>query len=230
VLIGKGDKYDIKQIPVADKTANKIFTKTSFELKDNVLKGHVTVTLTGEERTGFLQYYHDVPRNRQKELIQNLLRFGNRNLFVNNVKTSDLHNREIPVTLEGDIDLTNYVIAEDKELYLGIDFFPQDLNSFIPEKDRQHDYVFHSAYVTANETELTLPAGYKIISLPDSINLQYPDYGMQAAYQVKGNKVIFKKSISFSSGRIHKKDFENWKVFVGKLKDFNSNLISIQKP
>jgi hypothetical protein len=230
VLIGKGDKYDVKKVPLADREKNKVFTKTSFELKDNVLKGHVTVTMTGEERTGFLQYYHDVPKDKQKDIVQNMLRFGNRNLVVNNVKTSDLNNREIPIVIEGDIDLSNYVIAEEKEIYAGIDFFPQDLNGFIPAKDRQHDYVFHSAYVSADETELILPAGYKVISVPDSINIQNPDYGVQASYTVKGNKVIFKKSISFNNGRIRKDDFENWKAFAKKLKDFNANLIAIQKP
>ena len=230
VLIGKGDKYDIKKVPLADKEKNKVFTKTIFELKDNILKGHVTVTMTGEERTGFLQYYHDLPKDRQKEMVRNMLRFGNRNLIVNNIKTSDLTNREIPVTLEGDIDLSNYVIAEDKEVYAGIDFFSEDLNSFIPDKNRQHDYVFHSAYISADETELTLPAGYKVTSIPDSINIQNSDYGVQASYTVKGNKVIFRKAISFNTGRIRKDDFENWKAFTKKLKDFNSNLIAIQKP
>ena len=101
-----------------------------------MLKGHVIVTMTGEERTGFLQFYHDVPRDKQKEMVQNMLRFGNRNLVVNNIKTSDLNNREIPVVLEGDIDLSNYVIAEEKEVYAGIDFFAEDLNNIIPGKDR----------------------------------------------------------------------------------------------
>jgi len=229
-LIGKGDKYDVKTVPLADKEKNKIHTKTSFELKDNILKGHVTVTMTGEERTGFLQYYHDVPRDKQKEMVQNMLRFGNRNLVVNNIKTSDLNNREIPVVLEGDIDLSNYVIAEDKEVYAGIDFFAEDLNNIIPDKDRQHDYVLHSAYISIDETELTLPAGYKVVSVPDSINVQNTDYGVQALYSVKGNKVTFKKSISFNTGRIRKDDFENWKTFAKKLKDFNSSLIAIQKP
>jgi len=34
------------------KEKNKILTQTSFQLKDNVLKGHVKATLTGEQRTG----------------------------------------------------------------------------------------------------------------------------------------------------------------------------------
>jgi len=66
--------------------------------------------------------------------------------------------------------------------------------------------------------------------VPDSINVQTTDYGVQASYLVKGNKVTFKKSISFNTGHIRKDDFENWKAFAKKLKDFNSNLIAIQKP
>jgi transglutaminase-like putative cysteine protease len=41
VLIGKGDKFEVLKVPVSEKEKNKIYTKTSFELKDNVLKGHV---------------------------------------------------------------------------------------------------------------------------------------------------------------------------------------------
>jgi hypothetical protein len=230
VLIGKGDKYDVKKVPVLDKDKNKIFTQTSFQLKDNVLTGHVKVTLTGEERTNFHQYYHDLPNDDKKKLIQRFLEFGNRNLVASNVKTSDLSDREIPVIIEGDIDLSNYIITEDKEVYAGIDFFPKDLGGLIPDKDRQQDYALHSAYVMQDETELILPAGYKVVSLPAAINEKADDYEVSGSYTPKDNKVIFKKTLAFTTGRIRKADFENWKAFANKLKDFNSNLILIRKP
>jgi hypothetical protein len=230
VLIGKGDKYDVKKVPVQDKDKSKLFTQTSFLLKDNVLTGHVKVTLTGEERTRFHQYYHDLPNDDKKKLIQRFLEFGNKNLVASNVKTSDLSNREIPVTIEGDIDLSNYIITEDKEVYVGIDFFPEDLRGIIPDKDRQQDYALHSAYVSQDETELLLPAGYKIVSLPAAISEKAEDYEVTGSYSSKDNKVIFKKTLAFNTGRIRKADFENWKAFTKKLKDFNSNLILIKKP
>lgn len=230
VLIGKGDKYDVKKVPLMDKEKNKILTQTSFQLKDNLLKGHVKVTLTGEQRTNFHQYYHDLPNDDKKKMIQRFLEFGNRNLVVSNVKTSDLSNREIPVVVEGDIDLSNYIITEDKELYVGIDFFPEDLRGIIPDKDRQQDYELHSAYVSQDETELVLPAGYKIASLPASLEEKGTDYEVSGSYSQKDNKVIFKKTLAFNTGRIRKADFENWKSFTKKLKDFNSNLILIKKP
>jgi Transglutaminase-like superfamily/Domain of Unknown Function with PDB structure (DUF3857) len=230
VLIGKGDKYDVKKVPMMDIDKSKILTQTSFQLKDNVLKGHVKATLTGEQRTSFHQYYHDLPTDDKKKVIQRFLEFGNKNLTVSNVKTSDLNNREIPVTVEGDIDLSNYVITEDKEIYVGIDFFPEDLRGLIPDKNRQQDYELHSAYVAQDETELVLPAGYKVVSFPNAIAEKATDYEVAGAYTVKDNKVSFKKTLSFNTGVIKKADFENWKKFTNKLKDFNSNLILIKKP
>lgn len=230
VLIGKGDKYDVKKVPLQDIDKSKILTQTSFQLKDNVLKGHVKVTLSGEKRTRFHQYYHDLPADDKKKVIQRFLEFGNKNLTVGNVKTSDLSNREIPVVFEGDIDLSNYVITEDKEIYAGIDFFPEDLSDYIPDKDRQNDYELQSVYVAQDETELVLPAGYKVVSFPAAINEKYPDYEVSGSYTVKDNKVTFKKVFSIGSGRIRKGDFGNWKAFTKKLKDFNSSMILIKKP
>lgn len=230
VLIGKGDKYDVKKVPLMDIEKSKLLTQTTFKLSDNVLKGHVKVTLTGEQRTSFHQYYHDLPSDDKKKLIQRFLEFGNKNLTVNNVKTSDLNNREIPVVIEGDIDLSNYIITEDKEVYIGIDFFPEDLRGYIPDAKRQTDYEMHSAYVSQDETELILPAGYKVVSLPAVINEKADDYEVNGSYTTKDNKVIFKKTLAFKTGRIRKADFENWKNFAKKLKDFNSNLILIKKP
>jgi transglutaminase-like putative cysteine protease len=230
VLIGKGPAYDVKKVPVQDKDKSKILTQTTFKLENNVLKGHVKATLTGEQRTGFHQFYHDLAADDRKRLIQRFLEFGNKNLAVSNVKTSDLGNREIPVVIEGDIDLSNYVITEDKEIYLGIDFFSEDLRGLDPGKDRQQDYALHSSYVSQDETELLLPPGYKITSVPAAINEKAEDYEVSGSYTIKENKVIFKKTLSFNTGRIRKADFENWKLFTKKLKDFNSNLILIKKP
>lgn len=230
VLIGKGDKHEVKKVPLMDIEQNKLLTQTRFELKDDKLKGHVKVTLNGEQRTRFHQYYHDLPSHEKKRMLLRFLEFGNRNLSVSSVKTSNLHNREIPVVIEGDIDLSNYIITEDKEIYTGIDFFPEDLRGIIPEKDRQQDFALSSAYITQDETELVLPPGYKVVSLPPALEEKTTDYAITASYSNKDNRILFKKTLSFPTGRIRKADFENWTAFTAKLKDFNSNLILIKKP
>lgn len=227
-LVGKGEQHQVIKVPVADVSQNKILTQAYFSLDDNILKGHLKVTFTGEERTNFHQYYQELPTDKQKEFLQNMLEFGNDNLFVSNVKTSDLTNREIPVVVEGDIDLSNNIIRDDKEVYAGIDFFPRKLSSYMPDDKRMNPYEFNSIYTAEDEIELNIP-GYKVKDLPPAFTQQADDYGFSGSYTQQGSKIILKKALSIKTGTVKKNDFANWKEFLKKLKDFNNNIVTVEK-
>jgi transglutaminase-like putative cysteine protease len=227
-MVGKGTEHQIIKVPVADINQNKILTQASFTLNDNILKGHLKVTFTGEERTGFHQYFQQLPTDRKKEVLQKMLEFGNDNLNASNVKTSDLSNREIPVVIEGDIDLSNNIIREGMEVFAGIDFFPRKLSAFMPDDKRVNPYEFNSIYTAEDEIELTVP-GYKIKDLPEVFNQQAADYGFTGSYTQQGNKIILKKSLAIKTGTVKKDDFKNWKDFLKKLKDFNNNIVTVEK-
>lgn len=228
-LIEKGASHEIKKVPVATKDQNKILTQASFTLNDNILKGHLKITFTGEERTSFHQYYQGLPSERKKEFLQRMLEFGNDNLDATNVKTSDLSNREMPVVIEGDIDLSNNVIRDDKEIYAGIDFFPRKLSSFMPDDKRVNPYEFNSLYTAEDEIELVLPGGYKAKELPEALSQQLNDFGFSGSYSFTGNKVLLKKSLSINGGSVKKESFPQWKDFLKKLRDFNNNIVTIEK-
>ena len=227
-LIEKGENYEVIKVPVADKAQNKILTQASFVLQDNILKGHLKITFSGEERTGFHQYFQDLPAERKKEFLQNVLEFGNDNLVAANVKTSDLTNREIPVVIEGDIDLSNNIIRDEKEVYAGIDFFPRKLTSYIPDEKRMAPYEFNGIYTIEDEIELNIP-GYKVKDLPETINQQATDYGFNGSYTQQGSKILLKKLLTINTGTIKKNDFTNWSDFLKKLKDFNNNIVVVEK-
>jgi transglutaminase-like putative cysteine protease len=227
-LVGKGADHQIIKVPVADINQNKILTQASFTLDDNILKGHLKVTFTGEERTSFHQYFQQLPTDRKKEVLQKMLEFGNDNLNASNVKTSDLSNREIPVVIEGDIDLSNNIIREDMEVFAGIDFFPRKLSAFMPDDKRVNPYEFNSIYTAEDEIELIVP-GYKIKDLPEAFTQQATDYGFTGSYTQQGNKIILKKSLAIKTGTVKKDDFKNWKEFLKKLKDFNNNIVTVEK-
>ena len=227
-MVGKGEQHQVIKVPVADKANNKILTQASFVLNDNILKGHLKVTFTGEERTHFHQYYQDLPTDRKKEILQRILEFGNSNLSAANIKTSDLSNREMPVVIEGDIDLSNNVIRDEKEVYAGIDFFPRKLNDYLPDNKRVSPYEFNSIYTAEDEIELNIP-GYKVKDIPAAINHQSADYGFAGSYTQEGSKIILKKSLNINNGTVKTADFPNWRSFLKKLKDFNNNIVTVEK-
>jgi Domain of Unknown Function with PDB structure (DUF3857)/Transglutaminase-like superfamily len=227
-LVGKGDQHQIIKVPVADLGQNKIITQATFALSDNVLKGHLKVTYTGESRTEFHQYYQELPSDKKLEILQTILEFGNDNLTVSNLKTSDLSNREIPIVVEGDIDLSNNIIRDEKEVYAGIDFFPRKLSAFMPDDKRINPYEFNSIFTAEDEIELNVP-GYKILELPPAFNQQVADYGFSGSYTRQGTKIVLKKSLSIKTGTVKKNDFTAWKTFLKNLKDFNNNIVTVEK-
>jgi len=226
-LIEKGIVHDLLTVPPADKAANKQFTKATLSLIGNTLKGKVKVTMTGEERTSFHQYYQTIPSDRQKEFVKDFLSLGNDNLDVKTPVTSNLKNRDIPVVLDGDIDLSNQVTAVGKELFASIDFFPKSLQRFTPKPGRQSDFDFNNVYTFEDEIELTVPASMKFVDIPDPLKIETPDFGFDGAYTVTANKIVLKKKLSIPTGRIRKKDFAAWGDFLTKLRNFNRNLVSI---
>jgi hypothetical protein len=227
VMIADGDKFQIKTVPVAGANDNKIFTKADFVLADEKLSGKVKVSLTGNQRTEFHQSYQELPVTSQKEFLNDYLEFGNDNMIAANVKTSDLKNREVPVTIEGDVDLSNTVNTISGDKYVGVDFFPKSLDKFIPDEKRVEGYDLDVVVKFEDEISLSIPAGKKFIDKPDNLELKSDGYDFKGIYTIEGNKMILKKELAIKNSIIKKADFPNWTKFIESIKEFNKYLLSI---
>jgi len=228
-LIEKGESFDEKKVPVTSATNNKMRTTASLVLSDGSLKGHVKVTLTGEERKDFHNGFHSMPKHAQQDFLEDMIEFGNTNLTATNIKNSDFSNREIPVVIEGDIDLTNNINVIGGSQYLSIDFFPKTLRNYMPGEKRTRGYDFESVFSFEDEIELTIPAGKKCIDLPTALSIDNPGYAFTGSYEITGNKVKLKKTLTLKDAVIPATELANWKSFLLKLKEFNSYLLTVTK-
>lgn len=227
VMIAGGSNFEIKPVPLSPASDNAIATKADFTLTGNALKGKVKVSITGNQRTGFHQVYQDLATTRQKEFVNDFLEFNNDNLVATNISTSDLKNRELPVSIEGDVDLSNTVSTISNEQYVGIDFFPKSLENLIPDEKRTRGYDLDDLVQYDDLITLTVPVGKKFIDKPDNLELNFPGYSFKGVYEVAGNKLTLRKTLSISNGMIPKSDFENWKGFIRSIKEFNKYLITV---
>ncbi|MEP6677641.1 MAG: transglutaminase domain-containing protein, partial [Ferruginibacter sp.] len=229
VMIAKGDKFDIQKVPLSTAADNALSTKADFVLSNDKLTGKVKVTLTGNERTDFHQSYQDLPSTGQKDYLNEFLEFGNDNMVATNVKTSDLKNRDLPVTIEGDVDLSNTVNTINGDKYVGVDFFPKSLDRFIPDEKRVEGYDLDAVIKFEDEIKLTIPADKKFIDKPEDLNLSFDGYEFKGAYTVTGNQIVLNKALSIKNEVIKKTDFSNWTKFIESIKEFNKYLLSITK-
>ena len=226
-MVAKGEKFDIKKVPVTTGNDHKVFTKADFVLKNELLTGLVQVTLTGNERKDFHQSYQDLPISKRDEFFNSFLEFNNDNVVASDIKTSDLNNREIPVFISGNIDLSNSVQTIMGEKYINIDFFPKTLDRYLPDEKRKTGYDFDYVLSFEDEFSLTIPAGSKFADVPEKVELIFDDYEFKGEYVVQGNKIILKKFLVLKNSVIHKKDFANWTKFLTSIKQFSSYFFSV---
>ena len=229
VMIANGDKFEIKTVPPTTANDNKIYTKADFILANESLNGKVKVTITGNERTDFHQSYQDLPTSSQKDYLNDYLEFGNDNMVATNVKTSDLKNRDLPVVIEGDVDLSNTVNTISGDKYVGVDFFPKTLDKFIPDEKRVAGYDLDVLVKFEDEIGLIIPADKKFIDKPDNLELKFDGYEFKGEYTITGNKMVLKKELSIKNSIIKKTDFPNWIKFIESIKEFNKYFLSITK-
>ena len=140
VMISNKEKFEIKMVPLTTAAENRIYTKADFTLLNETLNGKIKVILSGNQRTSFHQVYQDLPLGKQEEFLNDYLEFGNSNMVAAGIKTGDIKNREIPVQIEGNVDLSNTVNTISGDKYVGVDFFPKSLDRFIPDEKRLQGY------------------------------------------------------------------------------------------
>ena len=229
VMIANGDKFEIKKIPSTTAAENVLSTKADFVLTETGLKGKAKVLLTGNLRTDFQQVYQTLPTGKRKEYLNDYLEFGNDNMVAANVKTSDLNNRDLPVTIEADVDLSNTVNNISGDKYVGIDFFPKTLDSYVPDEKRTQGYDFDDVIQFEDLITLTIPAEKKFVDKPDDLELKTEGYDFKGSYTVVGNKITLSKTLSLKKSIIAKTELQAWAKFLESIKEFNKYFISVTK-
>jgi hypothetical protein len=226
-MVANGNTFEIIKVPEASAAENLLSTKADFVLADNILKGKAKVTITGTSRTEFHQSYQELPSTSKKDYLNDYLEFGNDNLIAANVKTSDLSNRDLPITIEGDIDLSNTVNTISGNKYVGIDFFPKTLDRLVPDEKRTKGYDINDIVKFDDELSLTIPSDKKFIDKPEDLVINEEGYEFRGSYTVIGNKITLKKVLLLKKNIIDKKDLRLWGRFIDSIKEFNKYFLSI---
>ncbi len=230
VLVQNGDSYKVEKVPAPTMEENLLFTKANLVLKGDKINGHVTLTFDGEAKNYFHNVYNGIPADKRKKFITAMVELGSTNAEATNVKTSDFKNRDIPLVIEGDIEFSNRVTVVDKTCYTSIDFVPASIVRVTPDADRQNPFDLDNVFLARDEITLQLPANAKAQSLPAKFEAAFQTNNMEADYSSSGNNIILRKKFLLNSPVIYNADFDAWKGFVAKIREFNRNNITIQLP
>jgi hypothetical protein len=227
VMIEDGDKCIIEKVPSGTADANKEIFKATLSLENEKMIGSCSKSFLGESKTQFLNIYNSFETNKKKERLNGFLSRQKKDIQVNDIKTSDFTNRDIALTLDYTIALSNKVSFFDDEIYVDLDFM-NEYKSF-ELKDRKVDYEMDYKTYFNSEITLKIPDGYKVTKIPSNLVIKENNFDVNISFQNTGKEIVYKKTFLFKNGCIKANEIEKWNDFNKKLIDNYNQQITLSK-
>lgn len=228
VMIEDGDKYILDYIPVFTHERNLEKSAITLQISGERLTGKCVDMVDGEGKTSFLQSYSMIKTNERENALQNYLTDHDKNIAVSNVKFSDLNKREGIINVEYDIVIDHAITTLEDELYISVDK-DRSLSGFDFDSLRTNPYMLPYKINLLTDISLTIPEGYKVEYMPDSINTTVAGFTFQLSYKQEGNKILYHKHIYSDEVEIKTNDFKAWNAVIKKLNVFYKDQIILKK-
>jgi transglutaminase-like putative cysteine protease len=228
VLIEDGNNFIIDKIPDFTADRNKVKQSIKLNIEDTKLTGNSSVEYNGEAKIKVQSIYSSVRNENKTELFSNYLRKGNDNVIVSNIKNPDFVNRQKPLQVSFDLAANNQVTKAGNELYVVMDW-DKDFSNMEFDEDRKNDYEFDHKYHYTVQSELNIPAGYKVEYLPAAFKKLTPAYSFEGSYSNKGKTIVYTKTIVINKPILRKSEFNEWNSFIKDINKFYNDQLVLTK-
>lgn len=225
ILIENNDKYILTHVPVETYSQNLDSEKRILSISGTDLTGTVSDHWKGEEKENILYQLNNIKKDKSQDALKKYLADGNADYKISNLATSDINNIDGDLTANYAVTHSNAVSSFGKDYYIDLDF-KKELNGGDFDSSRKLDFIFPYKTHVERITELSIPSGYKITSLPPNLTVNNKDYEFEINYTQEAGKVIYRKTITLKNTHIAKADFKQWNNDVHKLSEaYNQQLV-----
>jgi hypothetical protein len=217
VLIEDGDNYILSNVPSTTYQQNLDEEKRVLTISGTDLKGTATHEWKGEEKEYILWQLNSIKKDKSQESFIRYLSNGNNDYLITDLKTSDLNNFDQNISAAYTIDHKNAVSSFDKDYYVDLDF-TKELGDFtFDTAKRDVDFWFSYKMNMSKETDLTIPSGYRVTSLPPNLEIKNVNYEFTIKYTQALDTIVYKKNLIIKNIKIAKSMFIQWNKDIEKL-------------
>jgi transglutaminase-like putative cysteine protease len=217
VLMEDGEKYILSNIPGTTSAQNTDTETSKLTINNAALTGSVKRVWTGEEKEVVLAGLNQIKKDKTADAMTKYLSDDDSNYAINELKLSDTNNPDVDLTALYNVANKTSITTFGKSYYIDIDNRKEFLHAAIKTAERKTDFWFsHKANIN-KETELAIPAGYKISSLPANLDIVNSDYEFHVNYIVDAGKLTYKKKLLIKNANLPVTKFEQWNKDIDQL-------------
>lgn len=207
-----GDHTANRYALLVSEKGGKLVTTPRYSISDNLqhrtIKAKVNEdgTLAATINTDYYAMQQDelhgminaLSKEKVKKYLENELEFATYD--INNFSYTEF-NRGLPAIHEQlDVQVSNYATISGKRLFVTPNLMTRSYRKMGDEK-RTQDICFYYEYKDVDTTEIQLPAGYAVESLPQEVKLSTPFGLYRCSVQFADNKLTYTRSLEQFCGR-----------------------------
>lgn len=217
VLIENNDKYILTNVPTVSAEQNPDKEKRILTIDGQDLKGKADHLYKGEARSDMINKMTGIKKENLEQSLINYLSESNQDYTISNLKRSDISGTDSAFTLSYDVVHKNGASVFGNEIYVELDFRKEFDDFTIDTAKRLHNMQMPNKTLIDQETELTIPAGYKLGTLPANLNLQNNVLDISITYKQTANKLVYHKLLKIKQTVLKKEEFALWNNQIQQL-------------
>jgi transglutaminase-like putative cysteine protease len=217
VLIENGDKYILTNIPSVIAEQNPDREKRILTIDGQDLKGSAEHIFKGEARSDLINKMVGIKKDNLEKSVINYLSENNQDYQISNLKRSEIPGIDTVLTISYNVLHKNGASVFGNEIYLDMDFRKEFDDFTMDTAKRQHNMQMPNKTLMDQETELTIPAGYKIGTLPANLSLQNSILDISISYKQTANKLVYHKLLKIKQTILKKEEFGLWNKQIKQL-------------
>lgn len=232
---------DDRNVVVIKPEGGEIVRTKNYEAKDNtqISKGNYSISETGDfvggvsivsEGTQYgKKYYLEKLPPTENEAHYKSYWDNINNLKIN--KTSFSNDKEKIAFIENvQISAVNYGAISGNKILFIVNAYNQYSGNLKKIRNRHNPFEIQRGFLDNDETNIVLPNGFIIEALPDNIELT-TKYGIYKTEIIKKDvaNLIYKRSFLLKKGLYPKEEYEEFRLFIEKIKRNDNSKIVITK-
>ena len=217
-LVENGKDYIIDSVPEVAPSQNTDSLMCIYSIKGNALTGNANMILSGESKQFILSVIYTLDSSNRNSVLKQFLEKGKSNEKVSDISIQGEDSRQNQLRIHYFDERTNSVNRTGNEMYIDLESRQDYASATIDTTKRKIDMVFPYKERTVREEYLVIPAGYEVVSLPAALNIENDNCKINISYNVKDDKVEYRKEIIIKEVWLKKENFAKWNNDIALLK------------
>jgi hypothetical protein len=228
VVVIKPEGGEIVRTKNYDENANSQFSKGNYSISETGdFEGKISIVSEGTQY-GKKYQIEKLPPNEKERNYKSY--WSNINNLVINSNTFINDKEKISFTENLKISAVNYGAISQNKILFAVNAFNQYSGNLKKTRSRRNPFEIERGFIDNDEIAISLPAGFLIEAMPENTEISNK-FGIYKTEIIKkdGLNLVFKRKLLLKKGIYPKEDFEEFRLFIEKVRRIDNSKIVIAK-